>query len=151
MSILKFLGQLLKVLLPFLMTAAEKAFKKLPKEKQGQLIAISKLVEVVKKSEGLSTGEIFKLIEKHTGLDADTATQYLIQYLYEKGISVKDVSPFQLIWDDAIERTETGLKSLWSGISNIVSSTVAEIDWELLLMGVGEFVYRSFVKGKIKI
>lgn len=151
MNIFKTLLGLLKVVLPFLRSAAEKAFKKLPKEQQDKLIAISKLVEVIKQAKGKSTGEMFQLIEKHTGLDADEATQAIIQYWLEKGIEVKDTNPFAMIWEDAQERTETGLKSLWAGISNIVSSVVAEVDWQLLLMGVGEFVYRTFVKGKVKI
>ncbi len=152
MSILKTLLGLLKAVLPFLRTAAEKAFKKLPKEKQDELIAISKMVEIIKQLKGKDTDEVFAKISELTGLDKASIVDALIAYYQQKGIvrfGIKDI--FEPIWNDAAHRTETGLKSLWSGISNIISSTVAEIDWQLLLMGVGEFVYRTFVKGKVKV
>ena len=152
MSILKTLLGLLKVVLPFLRTAAEKAFKKLPKEKQDELIAISKMVEIIKQMHGKKQSEIISKITELLGIDEPTIVNYILSYYEQKGIvnfTVDNI--FQPIWTDIYKSTETGLKSLWSGISNIISSTVAEIDWQLLLMGVGEFVYRTFVKGKIKI
>lgn len=154
MSIIKFLGNLLKVVLPFLRSAAEKAFKKLPKEQQQQLIQVSKMVEIIKQMQGKSQDEIIQKITELLGIDKATIVNAVLAYYEQKGIagfSLAGGTLFKPIWDDAKKRTETGLKSLWSGISNIVSSTIAEIDWQLLLMGVGEFVYRSFVKGKIKI
>lgn len=151
MSILKTLLGLLKVVFPILRTAAEKAFKKLPKEKQDELIAISKMVEIIKHMQGSSQEEVISKIITILGIDRGTIFNYLFAYYEQKGIMFSTENVFQPIWKDASLSTETGLKSLWSSISNIFAATVAEIDWELLLMGVGEFVYRSFVKGKIKI
>lgn len=155
MSIFKALLGILKAVLPFLRSAAEKAFKKLPKEKQEQLIKISQMVEVIKQMRGDSFESVVNKINEVTGIANIDIFVCLMGYLTQKGVEVKQgITLHELIvviWNDAEKRTETGLKSLWSGISNIVSSVVAEIDWELLLMGVGEFVYRNFVKGKVKI
>lgn len=154
MSIFKFLGNLLKVVLPFLRTAAEKAFKKLPKEHQEQLIQVSKMVEIIKQMQGKPQDEILQKITELLGVDKATIVNAILSYYEQKGISGFSLAGgtlFKPIWDDVKKRTETGLNSLWSGISNLISSTVAEIDWQLLLMGVGEFVYRTFVKGKVKV
>ncbi len=155
MSIFKTLFALLKVVLPFLRTAAEKAFKKLPKEKQDELKLISRIVQIVKigwEDPKINVDNTIKAIMLETGLTEADLFKYIAQYWKEKGITIGALKEgIAKIWQDAATRSETGLKSLWSGLSNIVSSTVAEIDWELLLMGVGEFVYRSFVRGKIKI
>lgn len=155
MSIIKTLLGLLRVVFPILRTAAEKAFKKLPKEKQDELKLIGKIVQIIKigwETENLNVDKTIEIILKETGLTERTLFVYIFNYWHEKGITITTLKEgVAKIWQDASIRTETGLKSLWSGISNIISSTVAEIDWQLLLMGVGEFVYRTFVKGKINI
>lgn len=155
MKILQLLLGILKTVLPFLRTAAEKAFKKLPKDKQDELKLISKIVQIIKvgwADDKVNVDTTIQNILKETGLTEADLFRYIAQYWKEKGITISNLKEgIAKIWQDASKRTETGLKSLWIGISNIVSSTVAEIDWQLLLMGVGEFVYRAFIKGKVKI
>ena len=60
-------SNIIKFLLPFLMSAAEKSFKKLPKEKQDQLINISKLVEIIKQTRGKEKDFIVACIKSQTG------------------------------------------------------------------------------------
>jgi hypothetical protein len=156
MNILTFLSSLAKKLLPFLMTAAEKAVKQLPKETQEELINISKIVEVIKQSYlkegGVSVKEISTAILKQTGLTQEQSAEYLIAYLKQKG---QEAGNFEeavgLILADASQRTDTGLKSLWSGIVNILAATVSNIDWKMVVMGIVQAVYVNSVKGKVKI
>lgn len=156
MSILTFLSKLLKTILPFLRSAAEKAFKSLPKDQQDKLIQVSKLVQIIKLAheakQTITTDQLQKIILDQTGLTPDEAEAALLQYWKDKGKDAKNFGDaVTLILQDAEQRTETGLKSLWSGLMQLVSTTVAEIDWQALLYGVGEFVYEQYVKGKVKI
>lgn len=156
MSILKFLGDLFKKLLPFLLSAAEKAFKKLPKEQQDTLIQISKLVEIIKqvwqRSETFSEEQLLDIIYKETGLTKEQATEMVLAYMREKGrIATTFGEAVALIWQDAENRAETGLKSLWIGFVNIVGSVVANVGWKVLLLGVAQAVFTNKVKGKVKI
>lgn len=152
MSIWNILFGIVKTVLPFLRSAAEKAFNSLPKDEQVKLIQVSKLVELIKLSKGKTAKEVETLISGKIGISKETAFAWLIEYWQSKGHTVGSLKEaIELLWADASTRTETGLKSLWSGLNNIVSAIVTNVDWQALLFGIGEYVYRTYVKGRIKI
>jgi len=152
MSILDFL----KSLLPFLMSAAEKAVKKLPKETQDKLTQISKMVEVLKQAwqadKDLTESEVLELLQTHANLDKDGAFKLLQTYFAQRGV---DVGTFwqavELFNREANNRTDTGLKSFFIGIVNILGEVVAGIDWKMLVLGVAQAIFSSRVKGRVKI
>lgn len=158
MSIFTKLWDLIKVLLPVLKSAAQKAIAQLPDDKKQQLINISKMTEVLKQAWPkvqvgvITTSEAIKLIEDNTGFTPDVIEAYITSYFKDKGVSVTSLTDgLTALFNDASQRTETGLKSLWHGFTTLVSEFASAIDWETLLMGVIEEIYQAEVKGKINI
>ena len=153
MSIFKTILGILKVVLPFLKSAAEKSFKKLPKDQQQTLIKVSQMVEIIKQ---LGDGDINDALDKIfdiTGFTANEVRAHLADYCEQHGYGVNKEAPiyqyFLAIRQDQVNRSGNALKSLWSGMFSVISATVSGIDWQSLLMGLGEYVYRTYVKDKI--
>ena len=142
---------IIKFLLPFLMSAAEKSFKKLPKEKQDQLVNISKLVEIIKIMRGKSGEDILKNIISQTGLTEKEVINYFSLYAKEKdAVPIPDFSDVLLfVWDNMDKQGTTGIKGFFSDIVNTLGVLVAGIDWRALVLGVSEVAFRNYVKGKI--
>jgi len=152
MSIFTKLFELIKTILPFLKSAAQKGYDELPTEAQEQLKAVSKVVEAVKQL--ILAGKQFTSsdIAQLSGVDTSNVEQYLIAYVKSK---TGDTASF----DEAIGYIKhyvdmgntTGLKSLWSDLFHVIAEEFSHIDWRTLLYGVGQLVFDEFVKGKIKI
>lgn len=152
MNIFKTLLNVLKVVLPFLRTAAEKAFKQLPKEQQELAINISKMVEIIKQMLGQPRTIVYKKITELTGFDEHQIIKCMATYSYQNGLRPGPSGDYlAAIANEKELKIDSGCNSLWCGMSNIVTSVVAGIDWQILLMGVGEYIYRTFVKGRVKI
>lgn len=145
--------EIIKFLLPFLMSAAEKSFKKLPKEKQQTLINISKLVEIIKTMRGKSYESIVKTIYNQTGLTEQQATNYFVIYAREKGYDDGDIDSLNdvllFMWDNIDKQGSTGIKGFFSDIVNTLGELVAGIDWKALVLGISEVAFRKYVKGKV--
>lgn len=143
---------IIKLLLPFLRSAAEKSLKKLPKEKQDQLINISKLVEIVKKLKNRPYDEVVFAINSRTNLTPLQAGDYLKQYLAQKGIKAEDLlDSLNYIWRELNDYQETGIKGFLHEMVNVLGEVIAGIDWKALVLGISEIVYRKYVKNKLDI
>ena len=152
MSIFTKLWNIIKDILPFLKDAAQKAFEQLPSDAQDKLKEISKVVELVKQL--VTAGKEFTSSDlvSLSGLTESTVESYLVTYATSKGADVTTLGQaIAFIKTEASNSTETGLKSLWTSLYNVISEEFSHIDWRTLLMGVGQFVYDEFVKGKINI
>lgn len=148
------LGKVIKFILPWLREAAEKSFNKLPKEEQEKLKSIALLVQIVKLGyeKKLPIKTIIANMVNQSGLTYDTVQVYFIEYWRQKGQDVGSLEEaVKLIIEDASMRTETGLKSLWNGIVNLIAGVVTNVDWQALLFGLVQYVYERYVKGRVKI
>ena len=148
------LGKVIKFILPWLRKAAEKSFNKLPKEEQEKLKAIALLVQIVKLGyeKKLPIKTIIANMVNQSGLTYDTVQAYFIEYWRQKGQDVANLEEaVKLIMEDASMRTETGLKSLWNGIVNLIAGVVTNVDWQALLLGLVQYTYEIFVKGRVKV
>jgi hypothetical protein len=143
----------IKQLLPFLMDAAEKAYYTLPNDQQEAIKRASIIAQVVKHGFENKTPveQIIVNLLQQLNVTRDTLNDIFTTYWQQKGQDVSGTTEgIQLLLADASLRTETGLKSLWNGFVNVVSTVVANVDWSVLLLGVVEFVYKRFVKGVVK-
>lgn len=146
--------EIIKDLLPFLKSAAERAFEKLPTQEQNQVKAVSTAVQVVKLAfeKKKSVTETVGLLLQTQGVDKANVEAQLIAYVKQKGEEAGSLQEAVIvIFADATTRTETGLKDLWTSISQTVSHIVANIDWGNLLFLAVQEAYEAFVKGKVKI
>lgn len=152
MSIFTKLWDLIKTILPFLKAGAEKAYNALPFDAQQKLQDISKVVEAVKQLVVAGKDVTADVVAVATGVASGDVTNYLIAYAKSKGVdtgSLEDAVAF--IKNEASQANATGLKSLWTGLFNVISEEFSHIDWATLLFGVGQFVYDTYVKDKISI
>lgn len=152
MNIFKAIWGGIKTILPFLMTAAEKSFKSLPSTEQERLKMASIVTQVVKK--GFEAHKPIKDIIADllatTGYSEQTLFTWFNSYWTAKGHTVADLSEaVSLMIADASMRTKDGLKELWNGFTNLVGGFITNVDWEALTMGLIEYVFRTYVKGKI--
>lgn len=157
-SIFEKLWELIKSILPQLKSAAQKAIEQLPDDKKQQLVNISKMTEVIKQawpkvqSGELTINDVEKLIQDNTGFTPEVIESYVFSYFKDRGLTISTLTDgFTALFNDASQRTETGLKSLWHGFTTLVSEFASAIDWETLLMGIIEEIYQTEVKGKINI
>jgi aspartyl aminopeptidase len=146
--------EIIKDLLPFLKSAAERAFEKLPTQEQDQVKAVSTAVQVVKLAfeQKKSVTETVDLLLQTEGVDKANVEAQLIAYVKQKGEEAGSLQEaVSVIFADATTRTETGLKALWTEASQTISHLVANIDWGNLLFLAVQEAYEAFVKGKVKI
>lgn len=154
MSIFDTLFGVIKTILPFLRSAVEKSFKALPKDEQERLKKIALLVQIIKlgREQNLSVDAIIANMVNQSGLTVANIEAWFIEYWAQKGQNVGSLKEaVSLILADASQRTETGLKSLWNGIVNLIAGVVSNVDWEALLLGIVQFVYEKFIKGRVKV
>lgn len=143
---------IVKFILPFLRSAAEKSFKQLPKDQQESLKNATRIVQVIKKLMEAKKTVSTEQIEATAGMPAAEILLALNIYLKAKGKYATTLSEaLEIISEDIKELTETGLKAYWNGFASILANIVANIEWEAVVMGLVEFVYRTYVRGKIKL
>jgi hypothetical protein len=143
---------IIKTILPFLKDAAQRAYEQLPVEAQDKLKDISRVVEAVKQLYVAGQDITADGVAVLSGVASGDVEKYLITYAKSKGVDTDAIEgAVAFIKKEADVSTDTGKKSLWSGLFHIVAEEFSHIDWRTLLMGVGQFVFDEFVKGKIKI
>ncbi len=152
MSIFTKLFELIKTILPFLKSAAQKGYDALPPEAQTQLQTVSKVVEAVKQLILAGKDVTADAIAVATGVASGDVEQYLISYVKSKGVDTDAIDvAIEYIKSQADSANETGLKALWTGMFHTIAEEFSHIDWKTLLYGVGQLVFDEYVKGKIKI
>jgi hypothetical protein len=152
MSIFTKLFELIKTILPFLKSAAQKGYDALPEEAQQQLQAVSKVVESVKQLILAGKDINADAIAVATGVANGDVESYLISYAKSQGVNTDTLEgAVAYIKTQVANANDTGLKSLWTSMFHTISEEFSHIDWRTLLYGVGQLVFDEYVKGKIKI
>lgn len=152
MSIFTKLLGWIKDVLPFLKSAAQKAYEELPDDAQQKIQSISKVVEAVKQLINAGKDVTADIVATASGVEIGDVERYLITYAKSQGVDTDTLEgAVAYIKGLSEQSTDTGKKSLWTSLFHVIAEEFSHIDWRTLLMGVGQLVYDEFVKGKIKI
>jgi len=140
---------LLKKLFPFLATAAEKTFDDLEDAAKEAGINGSLFAQIIKENTEAFEVDVENLIKAKLKL-SDGQFALLMSVVSDKyGVSVSSLIPY--LQAEFKNRTDD---ILHSSLANEIASLVAivlskgKLTWLTLLMGVGEFIYRKYVKGQ---
>ncbi len=140
---------LLKKLFPFLVKAAEKAFNNLEEAAKTAGINGSLFAQIIKENVDAAESDVEALLKSKLGL-TDTQYTLLVEAIAAK-YSVKKENLILYLQTEFKTRTDDVLHS---SLANEVFAAVAivlskgKLSWLTLAMGVGEFIYRKFVKGQ---
>lgn len=146
MSIIDFF----KKLFPFLVSAAEKTFDQLEDSAQIAGVNGSLFAQIIKENTEAGIADVENLIKARLGLSDGTAEE-LFKTLREKYNIPDDEQVVSFLQDKFKNATDD---ILHSSLANEVASLVAivlskgKLTWLTLLAGVGEYIYRKYVKGR---
>lgn len=145
------LKSILMAIFPFLFSAIEREFNKLPKEEQDQLIQGGQFGQIIKTS--LTDGYDAIITDAgKIGIDATTAENLLTALAKKMNISVTSGRDFI---DKLQAQVNAGLEdstwdALWTTVSGQLSIIIAggTVSWPVLALGIIQFVYQKFVQPK---
>jgi len=140
----------LKDLLPFLSSAAEKTFDQLEDSVKADGINGSLFAQIIKENTRAAASDVRNLIKAKLGLSTEQLS------VLENEISSRYKLPSE---DDAIAYLQSEFAKytddiLHSSFANEVAALASiilskgKLTWVTLLMGVGEYIYRRYVKGQ---
>jgi hypothetical protein len=144
MSIIDFL----KKLFPFLASAAEKTFDDLEDAAKEAGINGSLFAQIIKENATAASTDVKNLIKAKLGLSDELLEALLIVIGQKYDVSSEHI--IEYLQAEFATRTDDVLHS---SFANEVASVAAivlskgKLTWLTLLMGVGEFIYRKYVKG----
>jgi hypothetical protein len=147
LNILKSIG----LFLSFWMTAAEKEFKKLPPDVQAALIEQGKFGQIVKKEYGRGVEAIKATAFNSLGMPPEVSGKILDELAAKFQLS--DAGEFVDHVRETIsnELDNSAWDSLWTVVTGQLQiiATDGKLNWATLAIGLTEFVYQRFIKGKI--
>lgn len=152
MSIFKPFKIIISIIANLFRSNAGKLLNQLPQETLNQLIYISKTVEGVKQYLLADNTPTITELMVACNTSEEQLYEHIRLFWQQKGVIISDLQDgLNRLANDAKERTETGLKSLWTGLFNVVAAELSNIPWATLLLGIGQMVFERFVKGRVKI
>ena len=140
-------------LFPFLFDAIEREFDKLPQSEKDALVQSGQFGQIIKTELHNGYDAIVTAASQKIGLDKATVDNLLTSLAAKFKIDVN--APNELV-DKLQEQVNKGLDdSAWDALWTTVSGQLAVIlgggavSWPTLALGLVEFVYNKFVKGKV--
>lgn len=136
--------------LPFLFSAIEKQYEKLPQDQKDAILKAGQFSQILKSS--LSDGyAVIRIKESDAlGITIEQVDTYTLALAKEMNIDI--TAPGQLI-DKLQAKVSAGLTdsswdSLWTTVSGQLAIVMGggSLSWPTLALGLIEFVYRKYVK-----
>lgn len=147
MSIFDKIWNELKTLFPFLTSAAEKTFNQLESTIQTDGINGSLFAQIIKENVAATEADVKALIKAKLNL----TDEQLSGLLTTLGISYKTDNVITYLQDEFTSKTDDILHSSFATevayFASIILSN-GKLTWLTLLMGVGEYIFRKFVKAQ---
>lgn len=147
-SIIKFIESIF----PFLFSALKRSYDALSKDQQQALVNSGMIGQFLKNNLTIIGDDLVSVAATQTGLTAQEVTDTLIHLAATFGLTTDDVNKavafLQSKLSDAASSTE------WNGILTIILNAGAtflsggSLDWAHVAIGIGEWVYQTFVKPK---
>lgn len=144
--------KLLESIFPFLFNALKRAYDNLSETQQTALVNSGTLGQLLKANLKVLGDDLVAAAAKETGL---TPQQVTDTYIHLAGIFGFNTN----VLNDAVDFLQKKLSGAastpeWNGILNIILNAGATflsggaLDWTHIAIGIGEWVYQNFIKGK---
>lgn len=147
-SIVKFL----EGIFPFLFSALKRSYDSLSTAQQQALVNSGTIGQLLKNNLTAVGTDLATLVAKETGLTEQEASDTLIHLAATFGLTTT-------VLNDAVSFLQSKLTSAasnpeWNGILNIILNAGAtflsggSLDWAHIAIGIGEWVFQTFIKPK---
>lgn len=152
MTIISTLKSIFSILFPALLDSAEREFKKLPAPVQAALIQQGRLGQIIKLyyPEGLQA--ILEAARQELQLEPEVTNGLLHNLARKFNLETPQELIDYLQTNTAEARLEdSAWDSLWTLISGqlqVIASN-GQINWATVALGITEFIYRKFIRGKL--
>ncbi len=144
------LKKILQKIFPFLFSALQRAWGKLPKDQQDAIVNSGQIGQIIKTNLQTSGANILTFIVLETGLSTETVNELVIALAEKLGHFTKDAIA-------ATEFLKTKLKTAssdeeWNGLLTIILNAGATLlsggvlQWAQIALGLGEWAYQKFIK-----
>lgn len=149
-NILKFL----EGIFPFLFSALKRSYDSLSKEQQQALVNSGMIGQFLKNNLAMIGADLTTLIAKQTGLTEQEVSDTLIHLASTFGLNTTAVNDAVKFLQDKLSGAASSAE--WNGILTIILNAGAtflsggSLDWAHIAIGIGEWVYNTFIKPKTK-